>query len=184
MEEIRNLKLEIRNSREGFTLIEIVVAIFIIGVAFVGVLAFFNSSLQSGFDAKNELIAAGLAQEGPELVRNIVDYNYLNDNNWYNNLSNKNGNGNSCKNVDYSSLTSHACITANNKNNVCVDANGRYYQCNDSTQTFTRTLSISGEDVNGSGVDLDSGDCLAVSATVSWNGRSTVSNDIICKPRQ
>jgi len=168
----------------GFTLIEMMVVIFVVGIGLVGALSFFNINISNQSEAKNELIAAGLAQESVDLVRNVVDYNYLKGNSWYKNLSNKNGSSNSCKNIDVNSLASHDCGSSNNKNNICIDANKRYYQCDDSTQTFTRTLDITGVDINGSGVDLDLGDCLNVSVAVSWNGRTTESKDIICKPRQ
>jgi Tfp pilus assembly protein PilV len=160
------------------------VVVFVLGIGLIGALSFFNINLNNQFEAKNELIAAGLTQEGADLVRNIVDYNYLKGDSWYKNLSNRNGSSHACKNIDINSLTTHDCISSNNKNYICSDASKRYYQCNDNTQTFTRELDIVGEDVNGSGVDLDAGDCLSVSDTVSWNGRSTVSKDIICKPRQ
>ena len=64
------------------------VVIFVLGVGLIGALSFFNINLNNQFEAKQELIAAGLAQEGADLVRNIVDYNYLNNKpTWYNEIA-------------------------------------------------------------------------------------------------
>jgi len=179
----------------GFTLIELLITIFLVSVGLVGVLAFFSSSLTSQFDAKNEVIAAGLAQEGTELVRNIVDYNYFNNvpGKWYNGLCTRgckpDKTSNLCKAVDFTSLNDHNC---ENRVSICFDG-GRYYECPNSGNAketgFKRDVDIAGENVNGinelpDGIDLDAGDCLNVVATVTWSGRTTKSTDIICKPRQ
>lgn len=181
--------------KSGFTLIEIVITVFLVSVGLVGVLAFFSSSLTSQFDAKNEVIAAGLAQEATELVRNIVDYNYLNgaSGGWYDNLCKKNCKtdkaDNKCKAIDYTSLSDHKC---ENKVSICFDGS-RYYECpnsgNANETDFKRDIDIAGENVNGisevlNGIDLDAGDCLNVVATVTWSDRTTKSTDIVCKPRQ
>ncbi|MDD5490071.1 MAG: prepilin-type N-terminal cleavage/methylation domain-containing protein [Candidatus Moranbacteria bacterium] len=194
--------------REGFTLIELLITIFLISVGLIGVIAFFNSNLQSQFGAKNEIIAAGLAQEGTELVRNIVEYNFLNDvsGKWYRGLCvsgcKPDKTSNLCRAIDYTSLKDHNC---ENKISLCFDG-ARYYECpnngNASKTDFKRDIDIGGENVNGinespNGINLDAGDCLNVTATVGWPisdddcandiancPYKTVSTDIICKPRQ
>lgn len=197
----------------GFTLVELLITIFLISVGLIGVISFFNSSLQSQFDAKNEVIAAGLAQEATELVRNIVDNNFLNDSDWYQSLYDDITNTSSCKAIDRRSIVFdptypqyyHKCITANYPF-VCFNAgSSTYYQCNlnpnDPEKTiFFRSLAISGHDMDSplNGVDLSAeGDCLDVVATVGWPNTDaacandisacpykTASTDIICKPRQ
>ncbi len=175
--------------KKGFTLIELLITIFLVSVGLIGVVAFFNASLQSQFDAKNEIIAAGLAQEGTELVRNIVDYNYLNGNDWWQNVCKKNCKAdktdNQCRAIDYTSLNDHNC---ENKVAICLNSAGRYYECpnlghSDKTD-FSRDIDVSGTDMNGGGIDLDRGDCMKVEVKVSWQDKSTTSTDIICKPRQ
>ena len=174
----------------GFTLVELLISVFLVSVGLVGVLSFFNSSLQSNFDAKNELVAAGLVQEGTELARNIIDYNYLNDDSWWKSLvvdsiaSNSN-----CKSIDYSSVSSHDCITAD-ETQVCLDGDSRYLQGNSSCTGMTltdyaRTLDVAGQETNGApGIDLENGDCLKTTSSITWNNRTTTAVDIICKPRQ
>ena len=196
--------VKIKNSRGGFTLIEIMVAIFLIGVALVGVLSFFNSSLTSNFDAENELIAAGLAQEATEIARNIVDSSYLNNDpdGWYSDLYNK-ADFSYCIGIDRDVILDTGTLRCLKKpkkkaNIVCFDPiRGTYQMTNpgeNCQQTnsnwkdsgFTRDVVITSYDANGGGINLDTGDCLSVAAKVSWsNGnKNTTATDIICKPRQ
>lgn len=191
--KIENCKLKIAKHK-GFTLIELLITIFFVSVGLIGVIAFFNASLQSQFDAKSEVIAAGLAQEGTELVRNIVDYNFLNDEKWWNEIAtNDNGNSN-CSTIDYVSLTDHKCIIpASGKKKEIFFNGSRYRQANsgeNGNTIFMRGIDISPENMVGpappppANISLDNGDCLKVVSTVTWSDRETKATDIICKPRQ
>lgn len=60
-------------TKNGFTLIEVIVSIGIISLVLVGVMLSISLSLSSAARVKNNLIAANLAQEGLEIVRNIRD---------------------------------------------------------------------------------------------------------------
>ncbi len=115
----------------GFTLIEMIVVIFIVGVGLVGIMSFFNISLDTQFETKNEIIAANLAREGTEIIRNLRDYNILNGNNWDQGLNS------SCKAVDYNSLSSHNCYNLSQRF-VCRNSQSRYYQknCTESSPNF------------------------------------------------
>ncbi len=64
--------------KEGFTLIEIIIAIFILSVAIVGIFSAFSIVLILTSDLADRLTATYLAQEGIEIVRNIRDTNWLN----------------------------------------------------------------------------------------------------------
>jgi len=157
-----------RNSQRGFTLIEMLVVIFVVGVGLVGALSFFNINLNNQFEVKNELIAAGLAQEGVELVKNIRDYNLLNPPKaWDFNLGNG---GSSCTAIDFNSLSSHQC--SNTGSAICTDANLRYYQCASGNTVFSRTTTISALNADGS---------RTATCTVSWNGRTTTAKDVLYK---
>ena len=171
---------------KGFTLVEMLVTILLVSIGLIGVLAFFNTSLGSQFDAKNELIAAGLAQEGTELVRNIKDFNQLNSGSplnlkWYSNLWSANTGGASlCHEVDYNSLSgsNRNCYNdvAHQYQYLCFDDNSRYSQCSNgsSGQTiFTRTITIT---ISG---DLDKGGSLTITSSVNWNNRQTKAVDIL-----
>jgi hypothetical protein len=62
---------------KGFTLMETIVAIFVITAGIIGVLALVTQTISSAIFSKDKLIAAYLGQEGIELVRNIRDTNWL-----------------------------------------------------------------------------------------------------------
>ena len=62
---------------KAFTLVEVLVALFILTTAVVAGLSTVNSGLSSTQVAKSKLIAANLTQEGIEIARNIRDNNWL-----------------------------------------------------------------------------------------------------------
>lgn len=157
-----------RKINSGFSLIEILIAIFLIGVAFVGVVAFFNSSLQSHFDAQSELIAAGLAQEGSELIRNLRDYHSLNDDTPWSDLKSDLP---SCTRIDYRSLTTHVCDNSLEED-VCLDADGRYKQCEVAGTGVGMKRSIEITLENDGEVEY-----LNVLSKVTWNDRTTEATD-------
>ena len=66
----------------GFTLVETLVAITIIATALVGPFYAVQQALNASRNARDQLIATSLAQEGVEYVRSIRDSNYL-----YNNVN-------------------------------------------------------------------------------------------------
>jgi prepilin-type N-terminal cleavage/methylation domain-containing protein len=173
--------------KNGFSLVEILVVIMFIGVGLVGVLSFFSSSLRSNADAKNELIAAGLAQEGVELARNIRDYNILSPDilrpNWWSYLYWWEGPGppppahdvSWCPHIDYRSLETHNCVASTDD---IYYVSGRYRHRKlipldpvSSKTAFQRKLSIVR---NG---DLTAGGFLEVTCTVTWNDRTTTATD-------
>ncbi len=68
-----------RNDKKqnGFTILETIIAFFIITIGMVGVLTLVVQNVQVQYINKNVLIASHLAQEGLELVRNVRDNNWL-----------------------------------------------------------------------------------------------------------
>lgn len=73
---------------KGFSLLETTVAVAILITAIVGPLTLASSSLRASSVAKNNLIAANLAQEGIELVRVKRSNNILQGKNWLDGFSN------------------------------------------------------------------------------------------------
>lgn len=63
---------------QGFTLIETMVAISILITAITGPMVLAASSIRATRDARNELIATHLAEEGVEVLHNIRDNNVTN----------------------------------------------------------------------------------------------------------
>ena len=71
----------------GFTIIELVIAIFILTVAIIGVYNAFSTVVVLTAGAGSRLTAAYLAQEGIEIVRNMRDNNWLaGEEDWRNGL--------------------------------------------------------------------------------------------------
>lgn len=68
--------MKIKN-KKGFSLLEVLSAIFVLSVGIVGVLSLITSSIRDSIDSRNHIIASELAQEGVELVRNVRDNNFF-----------------------------------------------------------------------------------------------------------
>jgi Tfp pilus assembly protein PilV len=71
----------------SFTLIETVMAIFILTVGTVGAFSLIQKTISFSSITSSRLVAAYLAQEGIEIVRNIRDTNYLQKIPWDTGLS-------------------------------------------------------------------------------------------------
>ncbi len=69
--------MKINNTKKGFSLIEVIVAVAIIVMVVFSATSLLVSIIRSNKDNVNTLIAYGLAQEGLEAVRNIRDSNWL-----------------------------------------------------------------------------------------------------------
>ncbi len=63
--------------QKAFTLLETLVAIYVLLVGIVGAMTLTQQSIASASVFRNELIAANLAQEGIELVRNKMTSNFI-----------------------------------------------------------------------------------------------------------
>src|SRR5437870_3817634 len=72
-----------RNQEKGFTMIEMIVAIAILVSALIVIYTAFAASYALAINASDRIVAAYLAQEGIEIVRNVRDNNWLSGNpNW------------------------------------------------------------------------------------------------------
>jgi Tfp pilus assembly protein PilV len=63
------------NYKKGITLVETIVAVTILAAAIAGPMTLASQGLNASRDARNELIAAHLAEEGIEIIHNIRDNN-------------------------------------------------------------------------------------------------------------
>ncbi len=68
--------------KKGFSLLETTVALAVLITSIIGPLTLASFSLRSASVAKNSLVAAGLAQEGFELVRTMRSSNILKNIDW------------------------------------------------------------------------------------------------------
>lgn len=78
-----------KKNTNGFSILEIVIALNIVTVGLLGVFSLVIQNLQAQTINKDYLIASMLAQEGIELVRNVRDTNFLQEdqgNDWKNGI--------------------------------------------------------------------------------------------------
>jgi Tfp pilus assembly protein PilV len=134
----------------GFTIIEVIGAIFILVVGVVGVYSAVNFALSTARTFSSRLVAAYLAQEGIEVVRNIRDTNWLNGSAWDSNLP-----AADCG-VEYNG---NSCLTTRANAFLRVDANGFYNYQNGTTTPFQRRLRINKPNANA----------MQVTVTVTWS---------------
>lgn len=75
-------------TQKGFTLVETLVAIFILTLSITGPLFIAQQSFTSATTARDRTTASFLAQEGIEYIRSVRDHNYLsNETNWLQDLN-------------------------------------------------------------------------------------------------
>jgi len=75
------------STNKGFTLIEVIIAIFLVTIGITATLLLITKTLGAMSLSFSQLKAAYLAQEGVEVVRNIRDTNWIQDLKWHNSLS-------------------------------------------------------------------------------------------------
>lgn len=75
MECLKNKSRSVR----GFSLLEVVISMFVLSIGFLASINLATSSIRNSFFQRDEIIASELAQEGLELVYNIRDTNIANN---------------------------------------------------------------------------------------------------------
>jgi len=160
--------------KTGFTIIELVITIFILSLAVVGIFNAFSIITILTSDSSDRLTATYLAQEGMEIVRNIRDQNWLNIDvgvpagaTWLDGLDVC---FNGCR-TDYSK--NQLDPWANNETDYLKidDGNGFYNLTNGTNTKFKRKIIITHpEDDSGNPIDY----ILKVVVEVSWNKKATI----------
>ncbi len=156
------------NNNQGFSILEVVVALYIITMGLIGVLALVNQSIQAKYINTNMLVASQLAQEGLELVRNIRDTNWLNNVDWKDcdvpdsNCDIVQTAGGNTYGIYLVSSTENIIINATINNidsaPLYIDGNGFYtHVMTAETTAFYRLVTVS-----------DGGDYLVVECQVRW----------------
>ncbi len=69
--------LKQNNNSQGYTLIEIVIVLMITALVFVAIYSLFSKSIRYNAEGRYEIIAAELAQEGVEIIKNKREQNEL-----------------------------------------------------------------------------------------------------------
>ncbi len=98
-----------KNNKRGFTMVETLVAIFILLVSTTGPLSFAQSGLRASFLARDQVVAFYLAQDAIETIKNTRDNNSLEGINWLDGLDDcENSNG--CRIQTGADLTVDECF--------------------------------------------------------------------------
>jgi prepilin-type N-terminal cleavage/methylation domain-containing protein len=144
---------------KGFTLIEIIISIFILTVGIVTVVGLITTNVRAMRVVKNSVLAAQLSQEGIEVIRAIRNTN------WIQNLRYDTGLANGTYCVNYNSTSTITCANFN----IFFDAaRGYTHDPLGQATPFRRQIDIF-RTTDAGGVEY-----LRVRSTVNWDSRSIV----------
>jgi hypothetical protein len=159
----------------GFTIIELIISIFILSIALVGIFSAFSIVAVLTSDAVDRLTATYLAQEGMEIVRNIRDTNWLNMDagtppyaTWLDGLDICDR---GCQ-ADYAASTMFP--QPGSGEYLKINSNGFYvYDSSNPNKTkFKRKITINCIPGNDCGTDY----AISVSVQVSWDEKANIIN--------
>ncbi len=77
--KLNQMKKNMFGQRRGFSLLEVIIALFVLSIGVLGMLTLISNSIMNSNEARDMIMASQLAQEGTELVRNKRDGNVLVD---------------------------------------------------------------------------------------------------------
>jgi len=121
---------------KGFTLIETIVAIFLLTAGTVGSFSLIQKVTSFASISSSQFVASYLAQEGIEIIRNIRDTNYLKRQVWDKDIDVTGGGGD--YRLDYRSEVFPDATCGN-----YLKHTGSFYLCStDTTSKFQRQIAI------------------------------------------
>lgn len=82
----KGLALHLGKKGEGFTMLEMIIVIFVFLTGIIGVYSVIQSSYNSSIFSSNRLTALYLSQEGIELIKNLRDNNLISGADWKTNI--------------------------------------------------------------------------------------------------
>lgn len=155
--------------QKGFTIIELVISIFVLSIAIIGAFNAFSMMVVLTSNTEDRFTAAYLAQEGMEVIRNIRDSNWISTSllPWDNSFDNCKEQG--CQ-VDYTITGSgtNPVRPWNSGEYLKKDANG-FYNYNFGADTkFKRKITIE------TNTSLLPQHVMKVLVQVSWNEKASI----------
>jgi len=154
---------------KGFTLLEVIAAIFLLTIGVIGILSLVSQTIVSSQITSSRLVASYLAQEGIEIVKNLRDTNFLKIHkgetiNWYDNIICCPASPCTCEG-DYNDLA----LTPTANRYLNIDA-GFYQYSGFGTQTpFKRKITINIQDLSNPPDGIP--DKMKVQVEISWTER-------------
>ncbi len=155
--------LNVKMNKKGFTLLEVIVAIFLVTVGISGVFLLITRTIGIISLSFSQLTAAYLTQEGIEIVRNVRDTNWLDPLNpsWDDGLSAGNWE------ADYTTPTLNDTYDGDLLN---IDGDGFYSYSPGTPTKFKRRITIVPEDIDLDGIN----DILKVTVLVEWQEKGKI----------
>lgn len=139
--------LSSKNNKVGFTLVELMVVVVVLSIGLIGAMNLVARTFIQARLISSKLVAAYLAQEGMEIVRNIRDTNWIQGNDWDLGI----GDGNQQADYNDQALTAYQ--------NSFLKFDNSFYTYDSGTDTkFKRKINIQ-----------KSGDEISVTVTISWD---------------
>jgi prepilin-type N-terminal cleavage/methylation domain-containing protein len=158
-----------KRNKKGFTLIEVIIALLVLTVAIFGVYGAFSSMVVATNQTTDRFVAAYLAQEGIELVRNLRDQNWILDREWNYELEGCESDSQGCQ-TDYENKILDAYGSYLN-----IDSRGFYVYDPGAAVTPTkikRKINIDPIIRNGESLPY----AIKVTATVFWDQKKSFAN--------
>ena len=164
-----------KDNKNGFTLVETLVAIAILLLAVAAPLSLATKSLNSSALSKQQIIASFLAQEAMEFIRNVRDENVLKDGNWLSNHISKCYDSDGCT-VDPTDSGTDKIKTCNGvcsllRYNKSTGVYNHSFSFETADSIYTRVVEIT--KIN----DYE----IAVKVTVSWKGTNGADYKVIAR---
>jgi len=159
IEENYRMETKIKKNQyhKAFTLVEVIMALFILTTGLLGIMRLAALNLSTSMDSRDEIIAATLAQEGLELVYNVKDNNSANYATTLNDFK-------------YFSTSNNCKIDRLYVYGNTIDCTGGSYQLNYIAGTgFVHTGGLSGTKFFRRITITDSGTNKIITAYTSWN---------------
>ena len=153
---------------KGQLIVEMMVAVSLLVIGLLGIFAVLSQSLGLNRVAANQYVAANLAAEGIEVVKNIIDSNFINDEPW--NL------GLETQGVEYTVSYDSTSLSLENENEpLRFDEEDGVYGYGGGTETqFRRVITIENSE------DLTE---IKVTSRVYWKDRGGIDFDIVLEDR-
>lgn len=155
--------------RKGFSLLEVLLSVFVMSVGLMVIVAVINGSLAYSYDTRDNIIATELAQEGVELVRNVRDNDFAQLNDGFTDFD-----GNEHCRIDWDdAVTSLDCIGGRGAESryYLQYAGGLYAHINTTEERYSRFIYIGYQ--SGGGVKR-----AVVRSFVVWGDFTTGTGDI------
>src|SRR3989338_926864 len=151
---------------EGFTLLEVVIAMGLIMTSMVAIFGMAVYNLKAAESSRDQFLAGQLAQEGVEIVRSIRDSNWLanpDDNDaWLDGLVGD------FRVQSFGPQGGAVVLAASDQTPLMINGDGYYNYDTGNNTAYFRKVNV-----------VDLGDTARVTVTVSWLGTGGASNNLV-----